>query len=235
MTSGRDALVALVNDPVQEGAGGQDHSPGTQFDAFSRHYADNTVAVQDQPLRRPGHQGQVGRLRQFGLHGLPVKPPVDLAARAPHGRPLGTVQEAELNPGLVAQSGHQTVHGIDLADQMALAQPADGRVAGHFSDGLEFLGQQNGASARARGRRRRLAARMTPADNNDIETLHGRAHRPKPSSSPPRPSGGFARNRLFADAEGREDLTQYVLNADGTGDPGQGLGSPAQIVAGHFR
>ena len=150
VTSGRDALVALVNDTVQEGAGGQDHSPGAQFDALPRHHADDPVAVQDQPLRRPGHQGQVGRLRQFGLHGLAVKPPVDLATGPPHGRPLGPVQQAELNPGLVAQSGHQTVHGIDLADQMALAQPADRRVAGHFSDGLEFLGQQHSASAHAR-------------------------------------------------------------------------------------
>ena len=65
---------------------------------------------------------------------------VGLGARALHGRALGAVEQPELDAGRVGHPAHQAVERIDLAHQVALAEPADGRVAGHLADGREACG-----------------------------------------------------------------------------------------------
>ena len=52
---------------------------------------------------------------------------VGLGARSPHGRPLAPVEHAELDAGRIGDPAHQPVQRVDLADQMALAEPADRR------------------------------------------------------------------------------------------------------------
>ncbi len=94
-----DAQIAAMDHALQEGAGGQDHPaggvrrPGGAADP--RH-----LAVFDQKVfGRVGDDGQIGLLSQGGLHGLAVEPPVDLGARAADRRPLGPVQQPELDAG----------------------------------------------------------------------------------------------------------------------------------------
>ena len=43
-------------------------------------------------------------------------------------------------PPASADAAHQPVERIDLADQMALAEPADRRIARHGADGCEADG-----------------------------------------------------------------------------------------------
>jgi hypothetical protein len=71
--------------------------------------------------------------RQFSLHGLPIKPPINLGARTPHCRALGAVQETKLDSGPIGQPTHYAIQRINLSHQMALAQTADGRIAGHLA------------------------------------------------------------------------------------------------------
>jgi len=101
---------------------------------------------------------------------------IDLGAGPTHSRASRTIQQAELDPGLVGHAAHQAIEGVDLAHQMALAQASDGRVARHFADGLALVGQQQGAGARAGRRRRGLAAGMAAADHNHIEGFNARTH-----------------------------------------------------------
>ena len=69
---------------------------------------------------------------------------------------------------------------------MALAEPADGRVAGHLADGGEAVGNERRACAHARGRGRGLAAGMATADDDDIEMLvEALAHCPHLMASGP--------------------------------------------------
>ena len=75
-------------------------------------------------------------------------------------------------PGLVDHA-HQPVQGVDLADQMALAQAADGRVAAHLADGLELVGEQQGARAEARRRRGGFAAGVAAADDDHVPICCG--------------------------------------------------------------
>ena len=91
------------------------------------------------------------------------------------GRALRAVQHPELDAGHVGQAAHDAVQRVDLPDQVALAQAADGRVAAHLADGLELVGEQERARAEARRRGRRLAARVSPADDDHIPG-HGRRH-----------------------------------------------------------
>ena len=71
-------------------------------------------------------------------------------------------------PARVGDLAHQAVEGVDLADQMPLAEPADGRIAGHLADGGEAVGDQRRARAHAGRSRRSLAAGMAAADHDHV-------------------------------------------------------------------
>ena len=58
------------------------------------------------------------------------QPWADLLARAAHGRPLASVQDTELDTSRIRDAAHEPVQRIDLADEVALADAANGRVAG---------------------------------------------------------------------------------------------------------
>ena len=122
-----------------------------------------------QVLHRALDHLQVRRRPDRGLHGGAVELAVGLGARALHGRPLGAVEQPELDAGRIGHPPHQAVQRIDLAHQVALAEPADGRVARHLADGGEAVRHQRRARAHAGRRSRRLAAGMAAADNDDVE------------------------------------------------------------------
>ena len=71
-------------------------------------------------------------------------------------------------PPEVGDPAHQPVKRVDLAHQMAFAEPADRRIAGHGADGGESMGDQRRLGAHARGRGGRLAAGMAAAHDDDI-------------------------------------------------------------------
>ena len=64
-----------------------------------------------------------------------------------------------------------TPQGVDLFDQVALADAADRGVAAHLPQRLDVVGQQQGLAAHARGGERGLGAGMAAADDDDIEFL----------------------------------------------------------------
>ena len=103
------------------------------------------------------------------LHRLAVELTVGLRPRTSHGRPLGAVQDAELNAGRVGDPSHEPVEGVDLAHEMALAEAADRGIAGHCADRREGMGDEGGLRAHAGGSRRRLAAGMTAADHDYVK------------------------------------------------------------------
>ena len=84
-------------------------------------------------------------------------------------------------PAGIGHPAHQAVERIDLAHQMALAEPADGRDCTTCADGRETMGDQRRARAHARGRGRGLAAGMAAADDDHIEAG---IHRLSPEARP---------------------------------------------------
>ena len=103
------------------------------------------------------------------LHGLAVELAVRLGPRPLHGRPLGTVEQPELDAGLVGHPAHEAVEGIDLAHQMPLAEPADGGVAGHLADLGRLVRDQGRGRAHAGSRSRGFRPGMATTDHNHIE------------------------------------------------------------------
>ena len=102
---------------------------------------------------------------------------VGLRARALHRRPLGAVQHAELDARLIDNAAHQPIECIDLAYEMTLAEAADGRVARHLADGLEFMRDKRCARTHACGRCGCLAAGVPASNNDDVERNSLRFHR----------------------------------------------------------
>ena len=124
--------------------------------------------LDDQVLDRGFDHLEIRRGADRCLHGLAVKLAVGLGAGALHRGAFAPVQHAELDAGGVSHPAHQAVEGVDLADQMPLAEPANGRIAGHLADGGEAVGDQRRARADAGGSRRSLAAGMAAADHDHV-------------------------------------------------------------------
>ena len=112
---------------------------------------------------------QIRRCGNRGLHGRRIELAIGLRARTAHGRAFAAVQDAKLDAALVGDAAHEAVQSIDFPDQMALAEAANGRIAGHGADGGEAMRHQRGLRAHARGRGRGLAAGMAAANHDDVE------------------------------------------------------------------
>ena len=100
---------------------------------------------------------------------------VALGPRGPDGWTAGGVEEAELDSGGVGDLAHDSAEGVDLADEMAFGDAADGGVAGHLRDEVEIEGENGGAEAHARGGHRGFAACVAGAYDYYVE-LFGDAH-----------------------------------------------------------
>ena len=73
---------------------------------------------------------------------------------------------------------------VELAHQMALADPADRRVAAHLADILGAEADQPDARATARRRGRRLAAGMTATYDQNVVHDRALAERRFPGNDP---------------------------------------------------
>ena len=113
--------------------------------------------------------GQIRRLADRLLHRRRIELAVGLGARAAHRRPFAAIEHPELDAAGIGDAAHQAIERIDLAHQMALAEPADGRIARHGADGGEAMRDQRRSRAHARGRGRRLTAGVAATDNDHIE------------------------------------------------------------------
>src|SRR5277367_1889948 len=100
---------------------------------------------------------------------------VALRARRPYGGAAGGVEEAELDAYGVGYFAHDAAEGVDFADEMALGDASDGRVAGHLRDEVEIEREQGGAHAHAGRGRGRLAAGVSGADD-DYVVLFSKGH-----------------------------------------------------------
>ena len=60
------------------------------------------------------------------------------------GSALFGVELAELNARRVGMAAHQSTQRVDFADEMALAQPADGGIAAHVGDAVDVPCEEEG-------------------------------------------------------------------------------------------
>ena len=120
---------------AKEGAGGEDHRLGGQLAAVGRASRPVDPPPVEPKRARLALDDRQARLRlDQRVDRRLVALAVGLDARAAHRRALAGVEHAIVDRGLVGGAGDQAVKGVDLADQMALAEPAHRRVARHRAD-----------------------------------------------------------------------------------------------------
>jgi hypothetical protein len=85
-----------------------------------------------------------------GADGAAIQHPVPLWARvARTAGPLRLLKDAELNARAIGRPGHGAAQCIDFTDQMTFANAADGRIAGHLTQGIDGMREQQGTTAHA--------------------------------------------------------------------------------------
>ena len=166
--AGDDLLLADMDQTAQEGSGRQNDGAAGQPPAVGKDDGRDPAVVEFEVLDLGLDDVQQILLGNRLLHGGGVELAVGLGARAANGGALAAVEQAELDAGGVRHPAHQAVERIDLADEMALAQAADRRIAGHRADLVGAQRHKRGARARAGGSTCCLAAGMAAADHHDI-------------------------------------------------------------------
>ncbi len=166
------ARLAHVDQAVEECSRSNDHCARTQLASAGRDHARRCTVLHQQILDRLRNRLKIGLFADRGQHMPPVKLAIGLSARSLHGRPLGAVQHAELDAGLVDHAAHEPIERIDFAHKVAFAEPANGRIARHFTDGFKLVGDQRGTCTHARSRSRSLAARVPGPNHNDVKAFH---------------------------------------------------------------
>jgi hypothetical protein len=81
----------------------------------------------------------------------PIQDAISLRSRRSYCGAFARIKYSELDPGVIGSARHYAPKRIDLLDEMTLADPANGGVARHLSQGVEVVRQQERLTTRARG------------------------------------------------------------------------------------
>ena len=161
-------VLSDVDQTAEKCPGRDDHGPTGVKDAGLIDHAADPPAIDDQLLHQALTQVEVFLLLHDGLHCKAVELLVALEARGLDRRPFRGVEEAKVDSGPVGDTAHLTAKGVDLLDELALGEAADRGIAGHERERIEVDVEQKGLAAHPGRREGRLAARMTPSDDDDI-------------------------------------------------------------------
>jgi hypothetical protein len=164
-----------VHQPAEESAGGEHHRIGDKARSDRRHRAGDPVALHQQVVDRLLEDPQVRLALQAAANRGAIEHSVSLRPGGAHRGALARIQCPELDSGFVGRDRHRPAQGIHLAHQMAFANAADGRIAGHLAEGLDGVREQKRARARPGRRERRLGAGMPATDHDHLEAL-GKVH-----------------------------------------------------------
>src|SRR5580765_3692805 len=96
---------------------------------------------------------------------------VHLRAGGPDSGPAAGIEKAKLNADSVGHFAHKAAEGIDFADEVALGNAADGRVAGHLRDEVEVHGDERSLQTHAGTGARGFAAGVAAADHYNVILL----------------------------------------------------------------
>ena len=124
---------ADVDEPAKEGAGGEDDGAAADFDSAEAADAGRLPALDEQRLGGRLEEHELRLPLDTALHRGAIGGAVVLRPGRAHGRALAGVEHPELDAGLVGHLGHLAAERVNLADELALRQAADGGIAGHLA------------------------------------------------------------------------------------------------------
>jgi len=196
-----DLPGADMHHATQKSARGQHHRrrrhliAGGQFDARGAAGRGNDIRYLAFDHRKA--VAMIERLLDRGA----IQRAVALCSRPLHRRTLAPVQQPELDAGTIRRARHYAVQGVDFAHQMALAKPADCRIAGHHADPRPVVGDERHTCTSSDCRMRGFRPGVATANNENIERLV--------------PDGMFhVKQVLFPEAEPCENRVENLLRAN---------------------
>ncbi len=116
-------------------------------------------------------QMYAGMRIQKMAHHLMIDAAIALGPGGAHGRTLAPVQQPVLQCRAIRSPSHQAAQRIHLMDQVALADAADGGIAGHLRNGIEVLRDQPHARTPTGRGPGRLTAGMARTHDDDIHLV----------------------------------------------------------------
>jgi hypothetical protein len=96
---------------------------------------------------------------------------VGLGARAAYSRAFSTIEDTELDPAEIGDSGHQTIQSVDFPDQMAFSKPANSGVTGHGANSAKPVCYEDCFCAHTGRRGRSFTTGVAAADHRDVESM----------------------------------------------------------------
>ena len=176
-----------MDQAAQKRPGGQHHRATADPSPVCQHHSRDSVLRHGEIHDFPFDNGQSVLFTDSRLHRLTVELAVGLRARAANRRPFATIEKPELDTCRIGNPPHEAVQSVDLANQVPLAQSADGWIAGHCSYGVEAKGYKGCARAGPRGGGGGVTTSVATPDNyNVIGIVHcllrKRRHVPAPVS-----------------------------------------------------
>ena len=160
-----------VDHPAEEGAGAQHHGFGQESQSSLGDHAAHGVLVDDQVAGGLLEQRQVRLVFQHATNRGLVAHTIGLGTGCPYRGALAGVEHAKLDPAQVRRQSHGAAEGVDFLDQMTLADPADGGIAGHLAQGLDVVGQQQGLATHAGRGQGSFRSSMATADDDDVKAV----------------------------------------------------------------
>jgi hypothetical protein len=96
---------------------------------------------------------------------------VGLGARAAYSWAFSTIEDTELDPAEIGDSGHEAVQSVDFPNQMAFSKPANSGVTGHGANSAKPVRYEGCFCAHTRRRGRSFTAGVAAANHSDVESM----------------------------------------------------------------
>ena len=220
--AGRNLGFPDMNQAAQKRPGRHDDRSGRESTSIGQQHRRYAALADLHVEHVAGDDLKIGPCLEQFLHGVPIELAIRLGTGATDRRPLAAIEHPELDAAAIGRERHDAVESVDLANQMALAQPADRRVARHDPDEVRLVRDQSRARAVTRRSRGGLGAGMAATDDDDIVGLRETRHRvslAKPGRAVNHRMRDAPQGLLLADAESGKERVQHVLDADPPDQP----------------
>ncbi len=164
--------IAAIKNSAEEGPSAENNALGGKRRTIGKIDAEHSPPIHPQGGHFARYHFEVTLRGQHALNSRTEQHPVRLDARSPDRAPLRAIEHAIMDCRSIGGAAHQPIERIDLADQMALADSADRRVAAHRPNCLEVESHQGRARAHPGSNGRSLDPGVPAANNDDIELRH---------------------------------------------------------------
>jgi hypothetical protein len=162
-------LMPNMDNPIQKRAGCEHNRTGLPLPAiFAYNATDPSIVLAQQVCHSAFHNIQPRCLGKQVLYGLTVQHTVRLRTWPLYGWPLGAIKQFEMNTGTVCRMTHKPIQCINFPHQMALAYAPNRRVAGHGTNRVSVMRQQERSGPTSGGCGGCLAPGVTTANHNHI-------------------------------------------------------------------